>query len=377
MNSVQAERSKKHRLHALCPYFAMFPHDFARERILATTQPGDLVLDPFSGRGTVVLEALLNEREGIACDINPVAAVISMAKAQAPSLTAVNRRIDEIEAEFRETLRTGSMVPTKGLPDFFHRAFAPSVLEQIMFLRGRLDWRNDKTDRFIAALILGHLHGESNRSPNYLSNQMPHTIAIKPEYAIRYWTAHGMVPPDRDAFSLLRSRAAFRYADGVPERKGTVVCADARHALRHFWPHKGKVAAVVTSPPYLNVTNFEEDQWLRLWFLGGEPAPTYGKVSCDDRHQNQVRYFAFLRDVWVAISPLLRAGARLVCRIGTKAIPAEELCRSFIATIRSVWPRSALRADPQPSALRNRQTDVFRPGAAGCGYEYDFDFAIT
>ena len=41
----------------------------------------------------------------------------------------------------------------------------------------------------------------------------------------------------------------------------------------------GPIRLVVTSPPYLDVTNFEEDQWLRLWFLGGPPFPTRGRIS--------------------------------------------------------------------------------------------------
>src|SRR5258705_2335387 len=44
---------------------------------------------------------------------------------------------------------------------------------------------------------------------------------------------------------------------------------------------------VITSPPYLDVTNFEEDQWLRLWFLGGPPYPTRHRLASDDRHMQE------------------------------------------------------------------------------------------
>jgi len=40
----------------------------------------------------------------------------------------------------------------------------------VRYLRSVLDWRNRKDDRFIAALCLGALHGESHRSPNCFSN---------------------------------------------------------------------------------------------------------------------------------------------------------------------------------------------------------------
>ena len=51
----------------------MFPEEFARNHIENLTDKGDLVLDPFSGRGTTLLQALLMERNALAADINPVA----------------------------------------------------------------------------------------------------------------------------------------------------------------------------------------------------------------------------------------------------------------------------------------------------------------
>ena len=36
----------RHRFHALCPYFAMFPESFAENWIKRLTRPKDIVLDP-------------------------------------------------------------------------------------------------------------------------------------------------------------------------------------------------------------------------------------------------------------------------------------------------------------------------------------------
>src|SRR5260370_33378460 len=65
--------SMRHRFHALCPYFAMFPESFASTWIERLTKPGEVVLDPFSGRGTTAFQALLMRRRAIACDVNDVA----------------------------------------------------------------------------------------------------------------------------------------------------------------------------------------------------------------------------------------------------------------------------------------------------------------
>ena len=56
--------------------------------------------------------------------------------------------------------------------EFFELCFERNTLKQILYLRSVLDWRRRKDDRFIAALCLGALHGESHRSPQLL--QQPH-----------------------------------------------------------------------------------------------------------------------------------------------------------------------------------------------------------
>src|SRR5262249_51356950 len=46
----------------------------------ALSAPGDTVLDPFCGSGTVLLEGLLHERRALGADANPLARLISSAK---------------------------------------------------------------------------------------------------------------------------------------------------------------------------------------------------------------------------------------------------------------------------------------------------------
>src|SRR5687768_2992097 len=87
-------------LHSICPYFAMFPESFVQKQLLAYTRPGDQVLDPFCGRGTTILEGLLNDRRTIGSDINPVAVCVAGAKADVPRPDEVSLRIDALAQEF-------------------------------------------------------------------------------------------------------------------------------------------------------------------------------------------------------------------------------------------------------------------------------------
>jgi len=369
-------QARNHRLHALCPYFAMFPPAFARESILAHTRPRDLVLDPFCGRGTALLEALLTGRRAIGCDINPVAYCVSAAKVDAPSLRRVTDRLEVLRERYARSPKFAFEGRRSALPDFFRRAYHAETLRQLLFLRGRLRWRTDAVDRFVTALLLGHLHGESSRSPSYLSNQMPHTISSKPGYSLRYWRENNLRAPRRDVFMLLRDRGEFRLADGRPPLRGRAVRSDVRRAHEQLSDYRGRVSAVVTSPPYLDVTSFEEDQWLRLWLLGGPPHPTYGRVSRHDRHRSWDKYWHFLASSWRGIAPLLANRATIVCRIGARKRTEAEIQEAVIDSVQAVWPKACLISRPLRSSIRNRQTHVFHPGAAGCKFEIDFCFSV-
>lgn len=56
---------------ANCPdaHFAVFPEELPKRCILASTQPGDLVLDPFAGRGTTIKVARQLRRSAIGIDL--------------------------------------------------------------------------------------------------------------------------------------------------------------------------------------------------------------------------------------------------------------------------------------------------------------------
>src|SRR6266478_5977686 len=187
----------RHRFHSLCPYFAMFPEQFVQKHLI-WSKPGDIVLDPFSGRGTTVFESLLQRREALGGDTNPVAVCVSRAKADPPSLRALLARIGDLQRMWRAYGVRESDLPRSA---FFACCFSRSTLRQIVFLRGSLDWSGSRTDRFIAALALGCLHGESHRTEWCFSNRMPRTISTKPAYSVRWWRQKGCLPPERDVFS--------------------------------------------------------------------------------------------------------------------------------------------------------------------------------
>jgi DNA methylase len=361
--------AKRHPLHSICPYFAMFPEEFVERHVLTYSEVGDLVFDPFSGRGTTVFQSLILGRRSAGTDVNPVAACISGAKADPPSLLAVLDRVTELENAYEHA-------EVDDLGEFFHYCFHGKTLSQVVYLRSALSWSRNRTDRFIAAMALGALHGESHRTRLCFSNRMPRTISTKPDYSVRWWKSRGLVAPERNAFEILRELAKFRLGAGVPDRSGRVVLADARTASHMYPDLRGQVRLIITSPPYVDVTDYGEDQWLRLWFLGGESRPR-AKSFADDRYTRSDSYWQFLTEVWAGIENLLAPEAIIVIRIGGK-LDLAQITSGLSESLKSglVNGNVALAGNVSTSALRKRQTNAFRPGTKA-GVEHDFIFECS
>jgi hypothetical protein len=367
MRSVTQHR---HRFHSICPYFAMFPESFVRRNIHAWSRPGDLICDPFMGRGTTIFESLLNGRRAIGCDTNAVAYCVSRAKAVAPALSEVVARLKSLEKQF-ERFSTEA-IETRD--EFFTVCFHATTLQQVLFLQERLDWRNDDVDCFIAALALGCLHGESHRTEWCLSNRMPRTISTKPAYSIRWWKKHRCLPPERDAFAVLRSLARYRYESPLPALKGRVVEGDARRAATLLRSYLERVKLVVTSPPYLDITDYHEDQWLRLWFLGG-PAKPVTRQGRDDRHRGTETYWRFMSEAWKGVVPLLQDRAHVVIRIGGTRLDQDELQEGLLGSL-SASGRKFRLAESRKTTIENGQRRAFLVNGKKVGVEHDFRYSV-
>lgn len=314
-------------LNGLCPYYTMFPLDFPLTH-LAGLPRGARVFDPFCGRGTTAFAARLLGLESVGTDVNPVAVAIARAKlasVQPKSIMRLARRL----------LANASPDPAP-TGRFWELAYAPATLNALLRLRAGLRAQRGETADALRGIVLGALHGPQPKTKDsYFSNQMQRTFAPKPDYAVRYWDARDMRPHEVDVLSIIRERAHRFYSELEPAPRGRVLLGDARKppvAGRQF-------AATVTSPPYFGMDTYVADQWLRNWFVGGEPRPNYEKSSqlsrgtCDD-------FAASLGRVWRAVAHRSVPDARLVVRFGalkSRHSDPEAIMRASLAASRMPW----------------------------------------
>lgn len=299
-----APRRWGHPLHGLCSYFAMFPPHIPRVFVEWLTLIGDVVYDPFSGRGTAPMEACRLGRIGLGSDANPLAYVLTGAKVDPPTKKAVDLRLDALKAS----------MPTRRLskvPDDIRMLYSPKVLRQLCWLREQLDIEN-RTDRFIMSTILGLLHAnyEQGSPARGLSISMPNTFSMSPGYVRGYIAEHALRPPDVDVTDMIR-RKADRMCIPISEaRRGRAWKADARHVgdLR-----EGLAKLVFTSPPYLGVITYGKYNWIRLWMLGHEPRQVDAELMATASPR---RYLQFIAEVLSGLREVVRSDGYVCLMIG-------------------------------------------------------------
>lgn len=292
------------------------------------------MFDPFSGRGTTLLEARLAKRRPIASDLNPLAVAITRAKNVSVAVPDILARIAELEQNFDLPL----YLPEANVqPEDIQLIYHPHSLAQLCFLRRHLVRSTNDVDVFLVGLVLGIMHGGERKdgSSPYASIDMPNTFSMSPSYVRRYVQQHRLRKVPRDIFELLRNRVRHLMRGGLPQgESGVAVQANVRHLtdVGELRPYRGQVRLVVTSPPYLNIVHYARQNWIRLWFLGESVEDVSANLDDDLSISESV---TFLEESCRQIKQFLRPEDGVlvlvigdVVRSGKTAIsPARELLR--------------------------------------------------
>jgi site-specific DNA-methyltransferase (adenine-specific) len=307
----------------------MFPPHVPRVFIEWLTRAGDIVYDPFSGRGTAPLEACRLGRVGIGSDANPLAYVLTGAKVDPPTEPEVSARLDYLR---KHQPRKHSIQA----PPEIEMLYTPKVLRQLGYLRDRLDLE-DRTDRFIMAVVLGMLHAnyKPGGTARGLSISMPNTFSMSPAYVRRYIEQHRLRAPQVDVFDLTRARVARLNLPGPSASRGRAWLGDARTPRGLEQPAQ----LIFTSPPYLSVIKYGKYNWIRLWMLGHDPKTVDSLLTAT---ASLSRYIEFMAEFLTASRSALTGDGYLCLMIGDVGSDKDEDRPTNLA--HAVWRKAALPA---------------------------------
>ncbi|MBA2299959.1 MAG: hypothetical protein H0W22_04200 [Chloroflexi bacterium] len=352
-----------HSFHPMCSYLASFPAALTHAFIARYSRPGDVVLDPFSGRGTTPLQACAEGRIGVGNDLNPFAHLLTASKVRPATRAAATTRLTQLRLAWNAEQSTytalalrviadpgGTLIPRAGsgdaaaadesVPAEVALAFHPDTLAQLLFVRTTLHL-DDRTDGFLAAAITGILHG---KSASYLSELMPNTFSMAPRYVRDFARRTAFASPRRDVFDGLAAKLDRLFRQPPPPTEGIALLGDAREvaprareALRELGrPERARL--VVTSPPYLRVVKYGYYNWLRTWFLGFDARAI--DATLDDAHHREP-YLAFLRDVLAGLRPVLADDAVVVLVIGDVETDRGRRLKGGVGLAERAWEQAA------------------------------------
>lgn len=300
-----ARQRQANALHEV-PYRACFKPQLPAYFIERFTRPGDAVLDPFMGRGTTVLEAALADRTPCGGDLNPLALCLLRPRLHPIPPDAVESALQRIDLKRkRDDLPEDLLV-------FYH----PKTLTAILHLRDLCAERADQDPLWdwIRMVTLTRLTGHSS---GFLSvYTLPPNQAVSVASQQRINRQRRQVPPERPAVEIIvrKSRALWRDLDATSLNR----LARSRHAAR-LWQGSAQslpaddasIRLIVTSPPFLDVVKYEDDNWLRAWFAG-LPTKVPGFTLC----RRTEDWSDQMRPVFEEIARVLTPDGRCAFEIG-------------------------------------------------------------
>ncbi len=290
-------------------YRACFKPQLPRFFIERLTEPGDVVYDPFMGRGTTVIETALQGRIPCGCDINPLSGYLTRPRLNPPALSQVVARLKTIDfadaAEFPEDLLV-----------FYH----PETLKEICSLKKYLLKRMaeralDDVDEWIWMVGLNRLTGHS---PGFFSvYTLPPNQATSVKAQRRINARRAQTPPRRQVPELIGRKSRQLLSDCTQTiRKSLSFVRDsarlltARAAATPEIPDES-ISLAVTSPPFLDVVDYAGDNWLRCWFIGVNAGSVNITVARKLEDWQQA-----MTDVFRELFRVLRPGGHVAFEVG-------------------------------------------------------------
>ena len=268
------------RIHA---YAASFGDDLAEQLILQNTEPGTLILDPFSGAATSLIQAKLLGRSATGIDVDPIACLIAKVVTQEyphdelEELTAFGSNgIEEASVLAGKIMSSDPSVPAGSSFCFDgYRPFVPRN-DSIEF------WFHPIQRAVLAALmaVIGATQNQRLQAVQRLAisasivHKWPHTISLARD--IDHSRPHRTERQDVSVESQLRTfkRCVMNVVGvlkGIESRAANSDCVyevvegDACEKLNLLEP--SSIDYVLTSPPYFDAIDYPRAHKFSGWWL--------------------------------------------------------------------------------------------------------------
>lgn len=309
-------------VHGFHGYPARMHPETARRLIDALSAPGQAVLDPFCGSGTVLVEARRLGRRGLGFDVNPLSSELTWLKTLAPDvawldeLSAAAGRVCA-HADERRKRKAGA---TERYSDADRAAFAPHVLLELDGLRDGIRRIEALDVRRALFLVLSALLTKVSQRVGE-SSTAHSDKRIAPGFPSRFFGKK----------SAELGQRLSQYRESLPPSAPPASCTlgDARQMPGLS---VGSVSLVVSSPPYPGVYDYISHHDDRLRWLG-LPSQAFEALEIGSRRELSRESFGAALARWerdlgatlTAIARALTVGGRAVLLIADSTLAGRPL----------------------------------------------------
>ena len=244
-------------------YRACFKSQLPKYFIEKFTNEGDIVYDPFGGRGTTAIEAALLGRNFITNDINPLSTLFVTGRLNPPSL-------DQIEEGLFTRIKKNTKIDNIDLSMFFEK----NTFQEINDLRNYFinkDIKNlDNVDHWIKMVATNRLTGHSKGFFSVYT--LPPNQAASANRQIQINLKRNQSPEYKDTSKIILNKSkqllrkvSLTESENLLRASKEALILECDASKTNKIP-SSSVKLTVTSPPFLNIVDYAQDNWLRAWF---------------------------------------------------------------------------------------------------------------
>lgn len=303
-----SQQRKMHPIHYSISYRASFkpelPEFFIKRYLSHKSQ---VVFDPFSGRGTTVLQANLMGYKAIHNDLSPVSYFIVKARQNIPSKEDFIKRLNEIS--FHKKQYTLTQEEKNRFYPFFH----PDTFNEILNLREEFfKYPDDKILIYIIYIALSRLHGHSD---GFFSNYSFPQFSILPESQKKNNEKRNIKSEYKDIKSRILKKFLKDHSKPLPDEYKISRFNEyfQLNSTNMYLIPDNSVDLIITSPPFLDKVNYKQDNWLRAWFLGIEDKLNELPLGIFSTLEE---WSEFIKDSIKEMIRIIKPGGRIVIEVG-------------------------------------------------------------
>lgn len=292
-------------------YRACFKAQLPRFFINLLTEPGDIVYDPFSGRGTTVIEAGILGRQIISNDINPLSKLITRPRMAIPDVAAIDARLDEIPINKNAKAEID-------LSMFYHPETEAEIVSIKKYLYDRVGTGlEDDVDQWIKMVATNRLTGHSTGFFSVYT--LPPNQAVTQESQVKINIKRNQKPEYRDTKKIIKRKTTTLLKKMNPNElinlRNTAKTArfiekDARDTDNIC---DNVVNLTVTSPPFLDIVQYSQDNWLRCWFNSIDIESIEKKITMSKKVEE---WSAVMEAVFIQLYRITKPGGWVAFEVG-------------------------------------------------------------